>query len=166
MKFRINSGEGYAMKQTRREFLKTASAAGAGLALFAAAPSLAEPQRERVRLGFIGVGLRGQDHLDLALRRDDVEVVALCDIQKVMMDKALEAVRASGRRMPEVILGGPTDYRKLLDRKDIDGVIIATPWEWHAPMSIDAMDAGKYVGCEVIAGTTLEECWDVVNASE
>ena len=153
------------MSTTRREFIGTTAAVGAAITVL---PShIVFPNtKPKARLGFIGVGLRGQDHLELALRRDDVEVVALCDIQQRMMDSAVELVKKSGKPMPKIFLAGPYEYKKLLDLKNIDGVIIATPWEWHSVMSLDAMNAGKYVGCEVIAGMTLKECWDLVDTSE
>jgi predicted dehydrogenase len=63
-------------------------------------------------------------------------------------------------------MDGPYGYKKLLEIKEIDAVIISTPWEWHTVMCIDAMNAGKYVGCEVITGMTVEECWEIVHTSE
>ena len=68
--------------------------------------------------------------------------------------------------MPQVIMEGPHGYKKLLENKNIDAVIIATPWEWHTVMCLDSMRAKKYVGCEVITGMTVEECWQLVHASE
>src|SRR5262245_37361651 len=133
--------------KTRRDFLKTTSMAAAGAAIIPSS-SFASAPATKVRLGFIGVGLRGQSHLELALRRSDCEVVALCDIQQSMMDSALKQVADAGKAKPATILDGPYGYRKLLQNKDIDAVIIATPWEWHTIQCIDAMKAGKYVGCE------------------
>jgi predicted dehydrogenase len=152
-------------KTDRRSFLKTGALVSAALML----PSgvlYSEPRTERVRLGFIGVGLRGQNHLDLALRRADVDVVAICDVQERMINMSKELVKKAGRTVPQVIMGGPYGYRKLLESKDIDAVIISTPWEWHTQMCLDAMNAGKYVGCEVITGMTVEECWELVHTSE
>src|SRR5690606_35627921 len=57
-------------------------------------------------------------------------------------------------------------YKKLLERKELDAVIISTPWQFHRDQAIDAMNAGKYVGCEVIAGLTVQDHWDIVNTSE
>src|SRR6187399_143629 len=150
---------------TRRDFLKTTAIAGAGAALIPST-SLADAPASKVRLGFIGVGLRGQSHLELALRRADTEVVALCDIQQSMMDRSLKRIADAGKPKPTTILDGPYGYRKLLQNKDIDAVIIATPWEWHTIQCLDAMKAGKYVGCEVITGMTIEECWELVHTSE
>ncbi len=154
------------MNTSRRDFMKTAAFAGAGISILPSHVVFADNKTPKVRLGFIGVGLRGQDHLDLALRRDDTEVVAICDIQQRMIDSALEVVKKSGKPSPRVINEGSFGYRKLLEMKDVDAVIIATPWEWHSVMCLDAMNAKKYTGCEVNVGMTVEECWDLVNTSE
>jgi predicted dehydrogenase len=153
------------MDSTRRNFIKTTAAATIGTSIL---PSLgfSTITEEKVRLGIIGVGLRGQGHLELALARPDVEVVAICDIQQRMVDLCLPLIEKSGKRKPQIILEGTQGYKKLLDNKDIDAVIIATPWEWHTVMCLDAMNAKKQVGCEVITGTTIEECWQLVDTSE
>lgn len=149
---------------TRREFIKTSAAATIGTAVL---PHVSFASTEaKLRLGFIGVGLRGQNHLDLALARKDVDVVAICDVQPRMIDMSLGRVAAARKPKPQVYLDGPQGYKKLLERKDIDAVIISTPWEWHTVMCMDAMNAKKYVGCEVIVGMTVEECWKVVETSE
>jgi predicted dehydrogenase len=151
---------------SRRDFIKTSALAGAGFTILQSKALYAKDKDQKVRLGFIGVGLRGQNHLELALRRNDVEVVAICDVQQRMIDMSKELVKTSGKPMPQIILDGPYGYKKLLENKDIDAVIIATPWEWHTVMCIDAMNAKKYVGCEVITGMTVEECWEIVHTSE
>ena len=151
---------------TRRNFLKTSTAASVGISLLPSSAVFGKDKESKVRLGFIGVGLRGQNHLELALKRSDVEVLALCDVQPRMMEMSLKLVTESGKPKPAVILDGPYGYKKLLENKDIDAVIISTPWEWHTVMCIDAMNAKKYVGCEVITGMTIEECWRLVHTSE
>ena len=140
--------------------------AGAGLTILPSGVLFGKEAEPRVRVGFIGVGMRGQNHLDLALRRNDVEVVAICDVQQRMIEDSKELIKKSGKPMPQVILEGPQGYKKLLENKNIDAVIIATPWEWHTVMCMDAMKAKKYVGCEVITGMTIEECWQLVHTSE
>ena len=154
------------MKTSRRDFIKTAAVAGAAFTILPSSIVNAKDKDGKVRLGFIGVGLRGQSHLELALKRSDVEVVALCDIQQRMMDMSLKLVSDAGKPKPAVILDGPYGYKKLLQNKDIDAVIIATPWEWHTVMCLDSMKAGKYTGCEVITGMSIEECWELVHTSE
>jgi hypothetical protein len=151
---------------SRRNFIRQAAMVGAGMTLLPSALLSKEKDPTKVRLGFIGVGLRGQGHLELALHRADVEVVAICDIQQRMIDMSKELITKSGKPMPQIFFDGPHGYKKLLERKDIDAVIIATPWEWHTVMCLDAMNAKKYVGCEVITGMTVEECWELVHTSE
>lgn len=115
----------------------------------------------------IGVGLRGQNHLELALKRSDTEVIAICDISERMLNDSLEMIKKSGKPTPKVFKGDVNAWKKLLETKDLDGVIIATPWEWHAPMILGSLEAGiKYVGTEVILGITLQDHWDVVKAAE
>src|SRR6478752_6835461 len=151
---------------SRRDFIKTTTLAGVGFSMLNSNILFAKDKEPKVRLGFIGVGFRGQGHLELALMRNDVEVVAICDVQQPMIDMSKEIIKKSGKPMPQIILDGPHGYKKLLENKDIDGVIIATPWEWHTVMCLDAMNAKKYVGCEVITGMTVDECWELVKTSE
>lgn len=153
------------MSNTRRDFIKTTTAASLGFTILPSSVFSASKD-EKLKLGFIGVGLRGQNHLELALKRNDVSVVAICDIQQRMIDMCKKMITASGKPMPTIIMDGPYGYRKMLENKDIDAVVISTPWEWHTVMCIDSMKAKKYVGCEVITGTTIEECWELVRTSE
>jgi len=152
--------------QSRRDFFRKAAFAGLGLTLL---PSIIEAKSEeltKVRLGFIGIGLRGSDHLALVLRRPDVEVTAICDIDASRIDIAQNMLKKAGRKPAQVFTGSETAYEKLLKQTDVDGVIIATPWLWHAPMAVAAMKAGKYTGLEVSAAISLQECWDLVNTHE
>ena len=152
------------MTFNRREFVRNSSIVLTGLSL---SPfNIIKSPAQKVRLGIIGVGLRGQNHLENALRRQDVEVTAICDVDDRMIQSALNLVKQSGKNQPTVFTGNEYAYRKLLSTKP-DGIIIATPWEWHTPMILDALQAGiKYVGTEVILGITLQEHWDVVKAAE
>jgi predicted dehydrogenase len=152
--------------KSRRDFLKTTAVAGAAITILPSHVVFPKSPENKIRLGFIGVGLRGQGHLELALQREDVDVVAICDIQQRMIDMSLGIFAQEGKAKPQVILDGAMGYKKLLENKDIDAVIIATPWELHKTMCIDAMNAKKYVGCEVITGMTVDECWEIVRASE
>jgi len=121
----------------------------------------------KVRVAIIGVGLRGQNHLDLVLRRDDTEVVAICDIDDRMLTSSKELINKSGKKMPQIFTGDPYAWKKMLELKGIDAVIIATPWEWHKEMIIGSIESGvKYVGSEVIIGITLQDHWDVVRTAE
>jgi predicted dehydrogenase len=151
----------------RRRFLKNNIAAGTGLAL---APALAwgkapAPAR-KARIGFIGVGQRGTNHLRNLLKRDDVLIPAICDIDPERIKIAQDMMAKAGFKKPETYTQGEHAYLEMLKRSDLDAVIIATPWEWHTPMAVAAMRAGKRPGVEVSAANTIEECWDLVNTSE
>jgi hypothetical protein len=151
----------------RRNFVKNTGLAAAAFSILPASQLFSQSAKGKVRLGIIGVGMRGQGHLELALKRTDTEVVAICDISERMLNDSLEIVKKSGKPTPKIFKGDVNAWKKLLEVKDLDGVIIATPWEWHAPMILGSLDAGiKYVGTEVILGTTLQEHWDVVKAAE
>jgi hypothetical protein len=121
---------------------------------------------DKVRLGYIGVGLRGQNHIQEGLLRDDVEIIAICDIQERSLKETRELFAKAGKKLPKEYTGGLDAYKSLLEHKDIDAVIIATPWQFHKDQAIHAMQAKKYVGCEVIAGITLDDHWEIVKTSE
>lgn len=148
----------------RRDFIKQGSIAAAGFAILPSSVLFAD--QGRVRLGYIGVGGRGRSHIAEGLLRDDVEIVAICDTQEYSLKMTREQIGKAGKPLPKEYTGGMDAYKKLLERKDIDAVIIATPWAFHYAQSIDAMNAGKYVGCEVVAGSTVAEHWNLVRTSE
>ncbi len=149
----------------RRDFITKSAMAGAVLSMPAGMFSRGIVN-EKVRIGFIGVGLRGCNHLRNVLMRDDVEVPAICDIDPERLDVATKIITDAGAKKPETYTGSEYAYRDLLSRSDIDGVIIATPWLWHTRMSVDAMRAGKYAGVEVSAATSMADCWDLVDTYE
>ena len=154
------------MNLKRRDFIKTTAVAGAGLAI---APSFAfgkMSSESKLRLGFIGVGLRGTLHLENSLRRNDVEVAAICDIDPERLKICQKHIVEAGQRKAEEFGKNDYDYRNLLELGKVDAVIISTPWLWHTPMTVDAMKARKYAGTEVSAATSLAECWDLVNTHE
>ena len=126
----------------------------------------ATPEDKKVRLGFIGVGMRGRNHLEMAMFRDDVEINAICDIDPNSIAESLKMIKAKGRKEPAIYQKGEKDFENMVKRDDLDGIIIATPWEWHVPMSLASMKAGKYTGVEVSATVTLQESWDLVNTFE
>ena len=155
----------------RREFLRHTAIAGAGATVFSAAPliSRAAAKANKVRIGLIGVGLRGQNHLDLCLRREDVQVVAICDPDTesaIPRSRKLIQEHYKGKQKVAEYTNGPQDYRNLLKRDDIDAVIIASPWSWHVPQAIEAMKAGITPAVEVCGASDIQECWDLVDASE
>ncbi len=163
---------------SRRSFMRHLAGAGAGLTLArlgqAAEPAakgkymtgFAAPKLERVRVGFIGVGARGSGHVNQMMTLEGVDVIAICDNHPPTLARSIANVVKKGRPKPTEYGNGAEDYKRMLERKDIDIVIIATPWEWHARMCIDAMKAGKHAFTEVPAALTVEECWQLVDVSE
>jgi len=155
-------------QHSRRKFIKRSAIVGAGITIL---PNLTyglsnNNNKEKLRVALIGVGLRGTNHLNNLLLRDDVAIMAICDIDPVRIQIALDMIKEKKQPKPIVFQKGEYDYRNLLKLPDIQAVIISTPWLWHARMSKDSMLAGKYTGVEVSAANTMEECWDLVNTHE
>jgi predicted dehydrogenase len=148
----------------RRNFIKTGMLAGAAMTL--PFPVFGNNAGEKARIGFIGVGLRGRNHLNNLLQREDVLIPAICDLDPSALEAAQSMILKADFPKAEEYSGDDYAYREMLQRTDLDGVIIATPWLWHTRMAVDAMRAGKYAGVEVSAANTLEECWDLVNTYE
>ncbi|MDN5205029.1 Gfo/Idh/MocA family oxidoreductase [Fulvivirgaceae bacterium BMA10] len=150
---------------TRRNFVKKTAAFGVATSVMSPNILLGKDDR-KARLGFIGTGLRGRNHVGLALKRDDVEIKAICDIDPDAINKTKAMFKKAGKKEPAVYGKDELDFKNLLERDDIDGVIISTPWLWHTRMAVAAMRAGKYAGVEVSAANTIQECWDLVNTYE
>ncbi|MFZ9777562.1 MAG: Gfo/Idh/MocA family protein, partial [Schleiferiaceae bacterium] len=151
----------------RRDFLRTTGLAVAGASILPHfAYALTPNQQPKLRLGFIATGLRGQNHLELMLQRSDVEVVALADPQAHMLQQALAMVQKSGKKAPKAYGNGPQDFRRMLEKERLDAVFVSSPWEWHREHGIAALEAGVAVAMEVGGALSIQECWDLVDASE
>lgn len=150
----------------RREFMKSVAISGVAVAVLPKVALGSSTMNSKMRIGVIGTGLRGQWHIKLALKREDVEIPVICDIDEQMIGMALSVYDEAERPHPKIYKNGEKDYQNLLQKEDLDGVIIATPWHWHASMAVAAMETGKHVGVEVPAGLTESECWDLVRTSE
>lgn len=154
---------------TRRNFLKTATMASFGAlilpnSLFA--NSMKFSKNKKIKVGFIGVGLRGHEHVKLIAQREDAEVVAFADPDKRMLKIAQDILVKNGKKPVKEYNNGDYDYRNLLKDKNIDAIVISTPWEWHKIQGIEAMKAGKIVGMEVCGAMELQDCWDYIKAYE
>ncbi len=149
----------------RRTFIKTAAIAGASVSLMPTSLFALRAQQQ-VKMGFIGTGMRGQWMLWLACKYPEVDIPAICDIDDGMIDSALKILKDGGKPEPRVYKRGDEDFQNMVANEDLDGVYIATPWEWHHPMAIAAMKNGINVGTEVPAALTVRDCWDLVNTSE
>ncbi|MBN1443825.1 MAG: Gfo/Idh/MocA family oxidoreductase, partial [Planctomycetes bacterium] len=169
----INNSEG---SVSRREFLGgtalTAAGAAVGISVYFRdwrklgpdLPSLSAREEDRVRLGFIGVGNRGGALLRTSLQVPGALPVAVADVQKEKRDSCAKDIRAQ----METKIGDPDfkvetydDYRRVLDDKEVEGVVIATPHYLHGPMAIDAIEAGKHVYCEKALAFTIGENQDI-----
>ena len=150
----------------RRKFISNSLIYTSSTAIFPTILRGVMEEQTKVRLGFIGVGLRGRNHLEMAMYRSDVEIVAICDVDPKAISAAQKMIAEKGRKAAVVFNQGERDFENLVKRADIDGVVIATPWEWHVPMAVAAMKQGKYAGIEVSATVTLQESWDLVNTFE
>lgn len=151
----------------RKTFLRQSGAIAAGLAVMPSFSAGAITLKSKVRIGMIGTGFRGQGHLDLLLRRDDVEVVAMCDIDPRMLASAEKIINTAGARMPRVFTGSQYAWQELIRMPDLDAVVISTPWEWHTQMIVESAEAGiPYIGTEVVLGITVDDHWKVVKTAE
>lgn len=127
---------------------------------FAAAPI------DVVRIGFIGLGMRGPDAVSRMTYIDGVKVVALCDLLPDRVEKVQKEV-LDAKGLPRAAqYSGEEGWKQLCQRDDIDLVYICTDWLHHVPMAVYAMQHGKHVVVEVPAATSVAECWQLVDVSE
>ena len=130
---------------SRREFIKGSAAAALTLGL--ASRVSAQQDTEKIRCGFIGVGVQGGMLLSKLVRTPGVKVTTVCDIYEPNLQKGMKIAG---------IAHGYKDYRRMLDRGDLDAVFIATPLSLHASMAIDAMKSGKHVFCEKMMAYSID----------
>jgi hypothetical protein len=165
----------------RRRFLGTVAGLAGCLSADAARPGpsaasqepmrpsvagLAAAKLDIVRWGLIGVGARGSDHLSRLLKLDGCQLTAICDTHPPALARALDAVKTAGRPAPASFGDGPTAFLRLVDRPDVDAVLISTPWEWHVPQAVAALESAKHAFVEVPAAITVDECWQLVETAE
>ena len=154
---------------SRRDLLKAAGAASAALAVtptdspaaevpptptLAAAPTMMGVPFARhatVRVAIVGTGLRGRSVLNELLAVDGAQITALCDIDPAKAARAAKMVTDKGQPAPALYTAGERDFERLVQRDDIDIVYTATPWDWHVPVCLAAMKAGKHAATEVPA---------------
>jgi predicted dehydrogenase len=146
---------------SRREFIKAMGLGGLGLvtlsspwmSVFAENKTASKGASDKVRIAVIGTGSRGSYHLSFLKQMeetDNIQIVALCDNYEPHLKEAMKFTKGTAK--------GFSDYRKVLDLKDLDCVLIATPLHQHAHIAIDALKAGKHVFCEKTMARTLSEC--------
>lgn len=163
----------------RRDFMKTLAGAGAALGVAGpkglgqerprqakSAAALTAPPMERVRVGLVGIGMRGNGAVNRLLKIEGVEIAAICDIIEERATRASKKVEDAGRPKPKCFVKGDYDFQRLCDETDLDLVYLCTPWRWHTPQAVYAMKTGKHAATEVPAAVTLDECWQLVETAE
>ena len=149
------------MKGSRRKFIKASSKGIIGLSMLNSFPLelIAQSRQivgpnDRIRVGLIGCKGMGFANLRSMLKISEIEVAALCDVDDGVLDQRAAELVEAGLKKPEIF----KDYRKLLDKKDIDVVIVGTPDHWHCLQLADAIQAGKDVYCEKPVANSIQEC--------
>lgn len=127
---------------------------------------LVAPRLDTVRVGFIGLGMRGPGAVQRFTHIPGTQIVALCDLHADRVEKAQTILDRAGLPRAAGYSGSEDAWKELCQRDDIDLVYIATDWKHHAEMMVYAMEQGKHVSCEVPASMTLDEIWLVVNTAE
>lgn len=151
----------------RRNFTKNTSAMLAGSmimgpAVLNAASSKSISPNDKLQIGVIGCNGMGWSNTMSILKMQDVDLIAICDVDKNVLKKRLEDYKQQRSNTPKTY----TDYRELLNNKDIDAVIIGTPDHWHCKIMVDAVQAGKHVYVEKPVANTIEECNLMVAAAK
>ena len=127
---------------------------------------LAAPPVDPVRIGFVGVGGMGTAHVRNLVRIDGCVVTAVCDIRMEHAERAAALVEEAGHPRPALYTRGERDFERLCAEEDLDLVYTATPWRWHVPVCVAAMENGKHAATEVPAAYTLDDCWRLVETAE
>ncbi len=168
-------------QSTRRQFLRHSTATTAGVALGLKVLGMPAGRsvlgaNGKVRVGFIGVGNRGSQLLAGFMAQEDVQIAALCDVYEPYLNRehsqvGKEVIESIGERVPKMgekfagEVARYKDFRRVLDRKDIDAVVIATPDHWHAIQMVQACQAGKDVYVEKPLSVTIHEGRKMVEAA-
>ncbi|MFK5973466.1 MAG: Gfo/Idh/MocA family oxidoreductase [Flavobacteriaceae bacterium] len=180
------------MHSNRRNFLRKTSIAGMGLAFVPVLASYKDangaeiippiqpskgymgdfsaPKIDTLRCAFIGVGVRGSGHAAQMAAIEGTEVVAICDLYEDLAQKSSNTCKENGKgqrhKNISVYTGGENDWKKMLKEEKPDAVFIATPWEDHAHMAIEAMKQGAHAFVELPLALTIKEMWELVDTSE
>ena len=127
---------------------------------------LALPPMDTVRVGFIGLGMRGPGAVSRFCNLPQTRIVALCDVEVDRVEKSQAILARYDRPAAAAYSGSEDAWKHLCEREDINLVYIATDWKTHAPMALYAMEHGKHVAIEVPAATSLDEIWALINMAE
>lgn len=153
---------------SRRDVVKRVGAIG-GFGLTARALPAMQPLpvvKETIRVGFVGVGAKGSQHVRNLLHIEGVELRAVCDIRPVACTWAKQQCAALGMPEPTSYTKGEYDFKRMCESEALDLVYTATPWRWHVPVCLAAMSNGKHAATEIPAAITVDDCWKLVETSE
>jgi predicted dehydrogenase len=145
----------------RRAFIRSSVLAGVGLGLVSPVRMSRAERNDRLQIGVIGCNGMGWTNTASLLKMNDVDVVAICDVDRAVIERRLNDYRVLRDNRPGVC----GDYRELLERADIDAVIIGTPDHWHCRQMVDAVNAGKHVYVEKPVANSIEECRIMLEAA-
>jgi len=126
----------------------------------------AAPKIEKVRIGFVGLGNRGPGAVERMSWIEGVEIVALCDQYDDRVEKMQKLLEKRGLPRAKSYSGNKNAWKAMCENPDIDLIYITTPWAWHTPMAVYAMEQGKHAVSEVPAAKTIDESWQLVETSE
>jgi len=126
----------------------------------------AAPKIDKVRIGFVGLGQRGPGAVERISFIEGVEIVGLCDEFEDRIEKMQQLLKKQGLPRAKSYSGSKDAWKKMCENPDIDLIYIVTPWAWHTPMAVYAMEHGKHTAIEVPAAKTIDECWQLVETSE
>ena len=121
---------------------------------------------DKVRIGFVGVGNQGSSHVRNFLRIEGVEIRAICDIIPEKVERMQNWVTEAGFAKPAGYSKGEYDFKRMCEQEELDLVFTSTPWRWHVPVCVAAMENGKHAATEVPAAITLDEAWQLVETAE
>ena len=127
---------------------------------------LTAPPMDTVRVGFIGLGMRGPGAVERFAQIEGTAVKGLCDVEADRVETCQELLEKLGRPRATGYSGSTEAYKEMCERDDIDLIYIATDWVHHVPLAVYAMEHGKHVAIEVPAALTMEEIWQLINTSE
>ena len=125
----------------------------------------AAPKIDKVKIGFIGLGMRGPGAVERMSFIEGVEIKALCDKLPERATAAQKSLSKKGLPMAKEY-SGENGWKDMIDKEDLDLIYICTPWHLHTPMAVYAMESGKHAATEVPAALTIEDCWKLVETSE
>ena len=120
---------------------------------------------ETVRIGLIGLGMRGSGAVTRLLQVEGAKIIAIADVMPQAVKDANKQITDAGLK-PAIEYTGEEDWKKICERDDIDLIYQCTPWLIHTPISVYAMKHGKHAACEVPSAVTMDECWELVNTAE